>query len=721
MTRLFVLLPVGNDRALLETFLARLRAFMAQRGWDYQVLAVDDGSDDGSAGVLDRAKADTPIEVVTHRFPRGLRETLRDGLEWIADRCADDDVAVIMRADQADELIALPVMLAAIEAGTDVVVGSEGDFRSGSRAQRLERIFETALLRMFFRVAGVRDYVSSFMALRGRTVQAALARHRGHLFEYASADFACPLELLSKLASGGALATEIVLPIRGAQRRSVRVDLLEKLRAYGALFRGLHRRQRRPLVPEVVTPVPRWEWAALAGVMAVAMAVRLYAIERIPEVVFHDECDNLVNVYQILNGRGPGLFGLDWKPQPAMSIHVLTLFMRMGMSILTLRLPAAVYSTVALIPFYALLRRALSVPVALLTALLLATDIWYLHFSRTGWENVAACIFLCGGAVCTRDAIRSGRMRSFAYAGLWSALGAYGYFSGRAVLLAVVAAVTLSLLRPRVPRPRLVLGLLLSVLLAVLLYLPQLPYIVQHWDLFQKRTRAVSLLAESPQSSFAGTVGLLSQSFGRKTRQLFVGRETIDRYLRMDKGPLPKPTTLLLALGLVLSLFRWRDTWLWWVFLLVPFTLTQVLTTGDLNGARGVIFVPMLYLFVGLTLQTLWQALTAAARPLAALVVVGALALATSSARQYFEWIQLPRVVDDLQPAIPVAEFKDWQAFVLSWTKRTDDFFNVYMWKDRQARLRASAMQTPGAAAIPPPAVNAAPPPQAPNAAPQTR
>src|SRR5262249_44255200 len=187
-------------------------------------------------------------------------------------------------------------------------------------------------------------------------------------------------------------------------------------------------------------------------------------------------------------------------------------------------------------------------------------------------------------------------MRSFVYAGIWCALGSYAYFSGRAVVLAVILTVLLSLLRPRVTRLRLIAGLAVTLVIAFLLYMPQLPYILQHWDLFQKRTTAVSLLAESPPSSFFDTVGILTKSFGRKTRQLFVGRPTIDRYLRMDQGPLPGVTTFLLALGLVLSLFRWRDTWIWWVFLLVPFILTQVLTTGDLNGARGVIFVPMLYL-----------------------------------------------------------------------------------------------------------------------------
>ena len=40
-----------------------------------------------------------------------------------------------------------------------------------------------------------------------------------------------------------------------------------------------------------------------------------------------------------------------------------------------------------------------------------------------------------------------------------------------------------------------------------------------------------------------------------------------------------------------------------------------------------------------------------------------------------------------LEPAIPVEEFPEWQAFVLYWTASERGFFNVYMWKDRQQKL----------------------------------
>lgn len=696
--RLFVLLPVTAATADVDGILSRLDATAQQHRWAVRVVVVDDTGGAATASVSSQPRAALAIDVVAHRYARGLRETVRDGLEWIGDHCDDADVALLLCAPDAQDVAAVPLLLAAIEAGADVVVASAEPMSAGQPWQRVADIAAGLPPRMLFHVPGVRNVLSSTLAVRGATLRAALQRLRGQLLSQRTADFLLPLELLDRLARDGARCSQVDLPAGTARKVAGRtLSWVEEARATLALHARLRQRDLGLLQPERSVPLARWEWGALGILLFIALAIRLYAIQRIPEVIFHDECDNLVNVYQIINGRGPGFLGFDWKPQPAASVYILAAFMRLGMSILTLRLPAVLYSVAALIPFYILLRRAVAVPAALSATALLATDIWYLHFSRTGWENVATCIFLVAAALTIREGLLSGRMRSFAWAGVWSALGAYGYFAGRAVYPAVVLACLITWRRPRIPRTTVVAGLLLTTLVTFTLFGPQLPNIMRNWELFQKRSRTVSLLAES--HGVGETTHLIASSFGRKSVELFFGRETADRYLRMNPGPIVAPTILLLAAGMILS-FWWRqETWLWWVFLLVPFILTQVLTTGDLNGARGVVFVPILYLFVGLCIHGVWQGLAAVARPLPALVLVGALALCVTTTRAYFTWVQSPRLVQDLYPSFPVAEFPAWQAHVLEWTKNTNDFFNVYMWDD----AKRQAQQTPGPATPPVP------------------
>jgi hypothetical protein len=451
--------------------------------------------------------------------------------------------------------------------------------------------------------------------------------------------------------------------------------------------------------------VAGWEWALLAALMSGALALRLYGLGRIPPVVIHDECDNLVNVYQILNHRGPGFFGLDWKPQPAANVHVLALFMRASDSLVALRLPAALYSVAALVPFYLLARPLLCAPAALAATLLLASDVWYLHFSRTGWENVQTCLFLGAAGVSIGSAVRTGRLRSFVWAGLWSALGLYGYFSGRTVIAAVLAIGIGALLRPAIARRRIAVGLAVTALIAIILFLPQALRSLADPEPFFTRTREIFVLggpnAERPLYVKAA---LIAKMFGGKGFELVGWRvlkrgEPVQRYLRVDDGAFPRVTKWLLAAGLLISLVRLRDTWQWWLLFLVPFIATQALTIGSLNGARGVIFVPILYLFVGLALDAVWRRGAARSGILALAFASAVVLLAGWSVHQYFAWVRSPGLRDWLEPSIAVEEFPRWQADVIDWTAKHDAFLNVEEWRQRSARDEST-----GASPSPPPA-----------------
>jgi len=187
-------------------------------------------------------------------------------------------------------------------------------------------------------------------------------------------------------------------------------------------------------------------------------------------------------------------------------------------------------------------------------------------------------------------------------------------------------------------------------------------------------------------------------NFGWKAVQLFASklrvppvREQPDRYLRMQNGALVRPTAAVLLVGLLISvssLATLAATWQWWIFLLVSFGMTEALTFSSLNGARGVIFVPLLYLFVGLALDFAWRAARNAYRPLVVLLIASTIAVSGWSAAQYFEWVQSPRFLTAIEPAIPVEEFPAWQAYVLDWTSKSNRFFNVDMWKEHQRNVQ---------------------------------
>ncbi|MEZ6211443.1 MAG: glycosyltransferase family 2 protein [Phycisphaerales bacterium] len=79
---LAVIVPVYNEAALVERAIGSLRDCPAPAGIERLIIAVDDGSSDGTGGILDRLDAEHEELVVVHLKPnRGKGAAIRAGME----------------------------------------------------------------------------------------------------------------------------------------------------------------------------------------------------------------------------------------------------------------------------------------------------------------------------------------------------------------------------------------------------------------------------------------------------------------------------------------------------------------------------------------------------------------------------------------------------------------------------------------------------------------
>jgi glycosyltransferase involved in cell wall biosynthesis len=107
-------LPAFNEEANLERVVARTAEALASRTKEFEVIVVDDGSQDGSARLLDQLKTRYPnLRVIRHPQNRGYGAALRSGftaarLPWVFMMDADNqfdpsDLDLLTRhADEAD-------------------------------------------------------------------------------------------------------------------------------------------------------------------------------------------------------------------------------------------------------------------------------------------------------------------------------------------------------------------------------------------------------------------------------------------------------------------------------------------------------------------------------------------------------------------------------------------------------------------------------------------
>jgi dolichol-phosphate mannosyltransferase len=212
--RAHVVLPAYNEAAALPSLLGRLAA--EARTEELTVWVVDDGSADDTAAVAEAGVPGLDVRLVRHETNAGLGQALRTGLRAVLDVAGEEDVAVVMDADDTHDPALLRPLLDQIQAGADIAICSRfvpgGDDSTAPPLRRLLSRAAALLFRRVLRVDGVRDFTSGFRAYRVAMLERATVHWGERLVE--ERGFACMVELLLKLRHCDPVVAEVPLPLR---------------------------------------------------------------------------------------------------------------------------------------------------------------------------------------------------------------------------------------------------------------------------------------------------------------------------------------------------------------------------------------------------------------------------------------------------------------------------------------------------------------------------
>lgn len=116
--RITVAIPAYNEAKRILPSLERIVAYMEKRHPGYDILVVDDGSTDDTAGVIER-RFGPQVAVRSCGGNRGKGYAFRQAM-----REAQGDLVLFSDADLSTPIEALETMLPRIAAGDDIVIGS---------------------------------------------------------------------------------------------------------------------------------------------------------------------------------------------------------------------------------------------------------------------------------------------------------------------------------------------------------------------------------------------------------------------------------------------------------------------------------------------------------------------------------------------------------------------------------------------------------------------
>ena len=119
-SKLGLVVPTLNEVENIRPLLVRVRAALDPTNIPYEILVVDDGSSDGTQQVVRQyASTDPRISLLERSGARGLAGAIIYG--W---KHTDADLLAVMDADLQHPPELLPMLLAGIEAGHDIAIGS---------------------------------------------------------------------------------------------------------------------------------------------------------------------------------------------------------------------------------------------------------------------------------------------------------------------------------------------------------------------------------------------------------------------------------------------------------------------------------------------------------------------------------------------------------------------------------------------------------------------
>jgi len=211
--RVCVVLPAYNEAGNLSPLVGAVLQAADQTGRDVEIVVVDDGSIDGSADELVHLqRRHTRLRVIGHDTNRGLAAALRTGIA--AALGAQCDALVFMDADMSHRPEDMDLLVGALEAGADMVLGSRFIPGSGMRGVPWRRVLISNLgnrvARRLLHVP-VRDLTTGYRAFRASAVE------KLGLTEDA---FTIQLEAVARACAAGLHVVEVPI-VLGVRRHGV--------------------------------------------------------------------------------------------------------------------------------------------------------------------------------------------------------------------------------------------------------------------------------------------------------------------------------------------------------------------------------------------------------------------------------------------------------------------------------------------------------------------
>lgn len=386
----------------------------------------------------------------------------------------------------------------------------------------------------------------------------------------------------------------------------------------------------------------------LAIVLLSALPSRLWHLTASPPVMI-DEPANLRDIRKLI--AEPGFHPTDfaWDYSQGALVHYPTIFLiRFWVDnwFLALRLTSVMLSILTLIPFFCIVKKYMSILVAASTTLLFSSSYYFLQFSRVGWTNIHA---LTLGLYFLWIMVEASERKSLFFASLAGVLGGLVFYVYRAGELYIAFGSLYFLVAIGKSRQskedKFLLFWAYFVIMASVAF-PWIYTILHRWTWYTLREHTVSIFSVPlPYHGFNNAIDIFRYQIGEAIRSwvlflpMYSNNQENIRYLPIGYGAISFGNVILFWIGCLAALKNSKRSVFWFFLYGTGIVTGQILTVDPPNGARALLFLPIIYLFIAHGLQSIRSCYQKGSRIGSAVVVAIALTLSILDLSLYAHWM----------------------------------------------------------------------------------
>ena len=423
--------------------------------------------------------------------------------------------------------------------------------------------------------------------------------------------------------------------------------------------------------------VPRY--VILFSILLISSWVFFNKLGTQPSNLNPDEADTL-QTYLIAKHQGePDINSFNWNGAPAINMYLIGWTWELfGRSVAGLRTVSAVMGILIIGMTFLLIttitRRAF---LAAAMSLALATNPWFLNFTRSGWENSwngLPVLLIVRELYLLRE--KHNTIRSYWLLITGIVLGFYFYHPGKLFAPVVFAILLIHRLWKKYPSywhifmMSAIVFALVSPQLYSMVYSAFRPGGYDSWD----RIKAISVY-----NSTDNTYGIAQSSIRNTRAFLFFEQKLFQespngRYIHLSDRPVLLPLVVVFIIGLIYCILRFPLIALFYFLIALP---VQIFSKETPNAARAVHIVPLLFIIASWGIHFVIQRIHAWIQ---VGFVLGLIVISVYQYRSYVSWIQDPRTLSARNPAVDIGVYDQWLEDIEKNAREGKRHLPVHMW-----------------------------------------